>query len=415
MEQRARTGDERSCPGGVGASAPRMRGTSAATVLYIVDALGLGGKTKSLVDLACSLNPERYRAEVCTFTEEDGLLKDRLRSHNIPLHTIPCADGLNFAMVARIAPLILKLRPAVIHCYNPRPIIYGGLAAKLMGVRGTVGSLSAFACQVPDRTYDFLPQRLSTTSRRNVYRNRAAAHLMRHLVTVSSSLGERFFGYNRLPLEKLRVVSYGADIERPWRHTADEVASFRQKLGVRAGEIAIGSVGRLVEQKDYPTQLRAFALASARLDGLRMILAGDGPLLESLKKLVHELGIEQRVSFLGLCEQVPLLMRSLDVFVLASKFEPYGVVLLEAKAAGTAIAATRVNEVPEIISEGQSGLLCEAGKPGQLAELFVTLANDFELRQRLGRQALEEARQRHSLEAMVQGYQKIYDEVWRQR
>src|ERR1700682_4735971 len=138
---------------------PDRRGSvsSTATVLYVVDALGLGGKTKSMVDLACNLDPARYRAVVCTFTEEGGILPERLRLHGIPLHTVPCADGLNFGMVARIAPLIWKVRPAVVHCYNPRPIVYGGIAARLMGVRGTVGSLSAFACQVPDRTYDFLP------------------------------------------------------------------------------------------------------------------------------------------------------------------------------------------------------------------------------------------------------------------
>ncbi len=354
--------------GGAAAAAP------AATVLFIVDALGLGGKTKSMVDLACNLDPSRYRSVVCSFSTETGVLAERLRESGIPLHSVPCPDGLNFSMVARLAPLMWKLRPAVVHCYNPRPIIYGGVAARLSGIRATVGSLSAFACQVPDRTYDFLPQQLSTVSRRNVYRNRIAARLMQHLVTVSSTLGE-------------------------------------QRIGARQGEILIGSVGRLVEQKDYPTQLRAFALASAQVPELRMVLAGDGPLLNPLKELVHELGLEHRVTFLGLSTEVPLLMRSLDIFVLASKFEPYGVVLLEAKAAGVPIASTSVNEIPEIVSDGQSGLLAPPGDPAKLAEILVKLATNPALRRRLGQRAVEEARERHSLQAMIKGYQEIYDEI----
>ena len=382
-----------------------------ATVLYVVDALGLGGKTKSLVDLACNLDPERYQPVVCGFNEEKGILVERLRAAGIPMHIVPCREGLNFGMVARLMPLIRSIRPAVIHCYNPRPIIYGGLAARLMGVRGTVGSLSAFACQVPDRNYDFLPQALCTVSRRNVYRNRLASRLMRYLVTVSSALGERFFRYNRLPLEKLRIVSYGANVEHAWSHTQEEIAVLRQQIGVRAGEILIGSVGRLVEQKDYPTQLKAFALAARQMPELRMVLAGDGPLAEPLKQLARELGIQNRVSFLGLWEKVPLLLRSLDIFVLASKFEPYGVVLLEAKAAGVSIAATNVNEVPEIIVDGRSGLLAAPGDPENLSRVLLALAADPGLRQSLGRQALVEARERHSLQAMLKGYQEIYDDV----
>ena len=88
-----------------------------------------------------------------------------------------------------------KLRPAVVHCYNPRPIIYGGVAARLSGIRATVGSLSAFACLIPDRDYPFLPQQLLSGSLRNRLRNRVAAHLMRYVVAISRSLGRRFFAF----------------------------------------------------------------------------------------------------------------------------------------------------------------------------------------------------------------------------
>src|SRR5262249_9707890 len=153
----------------------------------------------------------------------------------------------------------------------------------------------------------------------------------------------------------------------------------------------------------------AFAQAIPQAPHLRMVLAGDGPLLGPMKRLAHELDVTDKVTFLGLCEKVPLLMRSLDIFVLASKFEPFGVVLLEAKAAGLPVAATRVNEVPEIITDGQSGLLAPPEDLGALADLFVRLARDPHLRQRLGQKALREAKDRHSLEAVTLGYQRLYD------
>jgi glycosyltransferase involved in cell wall biosynthesis len=234
---------------------------------------------------------------------------------------------------------------------------------------------------------------------------------MRCLVAVTPSLGARFCQYNGVPLHKLRIAPYGANVEAPWRHSADEVAALRDRLRIQPDEVLIGSVGRLIEAKDYPTQFRAFALAARCLPRLRMVLAGDGPLRDSLHQLTRELGIEERVHFLGHWEEVPLLLRALEVFVLSSKFESYGVALLEAKAAGVAIAATRVHEVPEIIDDGRSGLLVPAESPESLAEVFVRLARDPDLRHRLGRQALQEAREQHSLQAMVRTYQELYDQV----
>jgi glycosyltransferase involved in cell wall biosynthesis len=261
---------------------------------------------------------------------------------------------------------------------------------------------------VPDRSYRFLPQPLTTISRRNVYRNRLAARLMRYLVTVSAPLGKRFCEHNGLAADKLRVIPYGADLSAVERVTVQEASDFRRALGFCSDQILIGSVGRLVEQKDYPTQLRAFAKAVAAIPRLRMVVAGDGPLKADLMRMAQEWNISGQVSFIGHCDRVPAFLRCLDIFVLASKFEPYGVALLEAKAAGAAIVATRVNEIPEIIADGESGLLAPAEDPESMSRLFIALARDPEMRARLGRQARAEARARNSLESVVSGYEELY-------
>lgn len=358
--------------------------------------------------VATHLDPRRFRSIVCTFTNETSILAEQLEASGIPVHCIACRDGIDWTAPIRLAKLLRSFDCAVVQCYNPRPILYGGLAAKLAGVRGTVGFLSAFACQVPDRTYGFLPQPLSTTSRRNIFRNRIAARLMRYLVTVSAPLGKRFCEYNGLAADKLRVIPYGADLSAVESVTVQEANDFRQALGFHSDEILIGSVGRLVEQKDYPTQLRAFAKAVAEVPRLRMVLAGDGPLKADLLRMARELKISEQVSFIGHCERVPAFLRCLDIFVLASKFEPFGVALLEAKAAGVAIVATRVNEIPEIISDGESGLLSPAEDPESMSRLFVSLARNQKMRARLGKQASAEARARNSLESVVCGYQELY-------
>jgi len=144
---------------------------------------------------------------------------------------------------------------------------------------------------------------------------------------------------------------------------------------------------------------------------LRMVVAGDGPLGEPLRTLARELGIQDRVVFLGLCERVPTVMRALDIFVLASKFETFGVVLLEAKAAGIPVVATDINEIPEIVRNNQDGLLFPSGDVQKLASAFVNLAKNPELRRSLGQQALADVATRYSLQSVVGRLQGLYDSL----
>jgi glycosyltransferase involved in cell wall biosynthesis len=386
-----------------------------ATVLYLVDGLGLSGKTKALVDLVAGLDPARYRAVVAYINEEPGPLPARLRSLGVELAQIRCPDGLNVQVLRDIAGLVRRLKPDVIHCYNPRTMLYGGLVARALGVRATLGSLSAFACLTPDGDYRFLPQKLFSTSRSNRLRNKLCCRLVGAVVTVSPTLGRNFCRYNGVDAGRLRVVSYGVDADRFTRVTPDQIADFRRRQNLPADAIVVASVGRLVEQKDYPTQLRAFARAAAQDRRLIMLLVGDGPLRADLERLAGELGITDRVRFAGHCDDVPTVLRAVDVFVLASKFEPYGVAILEAKAAGVPIVATRVNELPEILSEDlgerATGVLVPPEDPEAMGQAFLRLAADAAGRKALGARAAREALEKHSLQGAIDAYQDLYDEL----
>lgn len=384
-------------------------------VLHVVDGLGLSGKTQNLLSVVSHLDRQRFLPIVCRFDSGESPLVRQLAAAEVPLHTIACKDGLNPAVAFKVARLARSINADIVHCHNPRPMLYGGLAARAIGIRATVGFLSAFACQVPDRSYAFLPQPLTTTSPRNVYRNRIGAASMRFIVTVSTSLGQRFCEYSRVPVEKLRVIAYGADLQAVDRVTELEAFALRRRLGFRADDIVVGSVGRLVEQKDYPTQLTAFALAAARISNLRMAIAGDGPLRSTLERMARDLAIDDRVTFLGNCDNVPRLLRSVDLFVQSSRFEPFGVALLEAKAAGLPIVATAVNEIPDIVTDGESGLLTQPHDAANMAGLFIKLAEDRDWRARLGARARFEARQRHDLQTTVSAYESLYDEAFAHR
>jgi glycosyltransferase involved in cell wall biosynthesis len=391
------------------------------TILYVLDTLGLSGRTQGIIDLALRLDPRRYRPVFCSLGEETSALADRLRARDVPVEVMPVRPGLRLDGVRALSSAIRRHGASVVHPVNPRPMLLAGAAARLLGIRATVGSLSAFACQVPDRTYAFLPQELANRGPRSAWRNQLMCRLMRYFVVVAEPLGERFIrfttsatggvrlvGYDELR-RRMRVISYGVDLGPFASVTPAQIDELRARAGCGPDSVLVGSVGRLVEQKDYPTQLRAFAAAAQQEPRLRMVMAGDGPLRGELEALVTELGIADRTTFLGHWRRVPELLRALDVYVLASKFEPYGVALLEAKGAGCAIVATSVNEIPSLVADGVSGRVVPPESVQPLAGAFLQLARDAGLRRTLGRNAAEDARKRHGVEAVATEYQRLYD------
>lgn len=148
-------------------------------------------------------------------------------------------------------------------------------------------------------------------------------------------------------------------------------------------DCTILACGRLTKQKDYPTLFRAFAQLSGT--GLRLNILGDGDLRENLSKMAKDLGIDDRVSFLGFQRDPFSHMRRADIFVLSSRWEGFGNVLVEAMAMGTPVVSTNCPHGPgEIIEDGRNGLLVPTQDPDALAAALQSLIDDPALRKQLG-------------------------------
>lgn len=169
-------------------------------------------------------------------------------------------------------------------------------------------------------------------------------------------------------------------------------------------------IGRLVPQKGFDVLLKAFA--QANLSHTDLILAGDGTQSDTLRQLSAELGLEDRVIFWGRADRTTTtqLFKGCDFFVLPSRQEPFGIVNIEAMAAGKAVIATRVGGVPEIITHDLNGILVQADDTVALAQALVSLSSDTTLKQRLaacGRAQVE----RFSWNSIADSYLQIYGAV----
>ncbi len=147
------------------------------------------------------------------------------------------------------------------------------------------------------------------------------------------------------------------------------------KIGSSSGDLAIGTVSRLADQKDIPTLLRAFSNHREKGNNSQLYIVGDGKSAEDLNALTQDLSLRDSVHFLGRSSQVMNFLIGLDVFVLTSKYEGFGMVLLEAMDARVPIVASRNSAIPEVLGEGFPGL-CETGNFVEFSQKMASLQDE---------------------------------------
>ena len=166
------------------------------------------------------------------------------------------------------------------------------------------------------------------------------------------------------------------------------------------------TVGRLKAPKDYLTLVRSLALL--RPGSADALIVGEGPDRSELEAEIRQLGIGERVHLLGERRDVPELLADADVFVLSSASEGMPVSVLEAMAAGLPVVGSRVGGVPELVVDGETGLLVEPGDPDELAAAIGRLLADRELRRRLGDAGRERAQRHFGLDSFRRAHVELY-------
>lgn len=193
--------------------------------------------------------------------------------------------------------------------------------------------------------------------------------------------------------EKIAVIPYGIDTDRFDPQKFDK-AALKTRLGVAPESFLVGTMGRIDPAKGIDTSMRAFA--EARIPNSKFAIAGnadDPSYLESMKNLAAELNIAGDTLFIPFTDKQAEFMNALDVFVLASRSETFGLVYAEAQAAGLLTIGTNSGGVPEIIRHGETGYLFEPNDFGQLAKLLAHCAGSTAEMQQIGANA-----RRHAVE-----------------
>jgi len=202
-----------------------------------------------------------------------------------------------------------------------------------------------------------------------------------------------------------RAIGSGIDLEL-FENVRANRDRMRIALGVDTDSVLIGAVGRLEPIKGIAYFVEAARAMAGKIPKAEFLVIGDGAERAALERAAEPLG--GRIRFLGLRSNVPELMAALDVLVLPSLNEGMGRVLVEAAAAGTAVVASRVGGVPEVVRDGETGILIAPGDASAIADAVTALCSDTEKRERFGITARERVAPQYGLNAMVASIEDEY-------
>ena len=348
-------------------------------IVQIIPTFGVGGAETMCEGLCRQLQKDGHEVFAVSLSGDRTMITDRMEQAGIPLFYLDKALGSGFQCVGQLKKLLRELHPQVIHTHL-HALKYAALASRNIPIVHTVHNQAA-------QEAVFLDQQIG----KYLFR-RGKAQPVALTREVQQSVAELY----GLPEAKIPVITNGIDLSR-----CGEKSDYALHYPVE-----LLHVGRFFPQKNHEVLVQAAAILKKRGCNVRIRCCGDGPLLESIQKQVLEAGLSGHIVFEGVCGDILDRMTQADIFLLPSKWEGMPMTIIEAMGTGLPVVASKVGGVPDIITDGESGLLIPPTAEA-LTQAIERLVKDEALREHLGTQARQESR-RFSIEAMAQGYEALY-------
>lgn len=372
--------------------------TAPPLIAHVVYALGTGGLENGLVNIINRACPQRYRHAIICLTKTDGF-ESRITAPNIEVISLHKRPGHDFLVYWRLWRTLIRLRPAIVHTRNLAALEMQVIAALIPGVKRVHGEHGRDIHDIDgsNKKYNLL--------------RKALRPLVHRYIAVSQDLAQWLAKVVEVPIAKIEQIYNGVDqkIFVPGSiGTSLPVSFMTHDIQV------IGTVGRLAEVKDQRTLIEAFALLvqdNAINKQLRLIIVGDGPMYQTLCDKITELGLCEYVWMPGDREDIPELLRTMDVFVLPSLGEGISNTLLEAMATGLPLVATHVGGNPELIEEGVNGCLVPVGDARVLSSHLREILSKPQTLALFGDNSLRKATQSFDWSHTVEQYLAVYDQL----
>jgi len=360
-------------------------------LVIVTHDLAIGGLQQVIVNICRSINKELFEVSVLCLRSR-GEYADDIEEMGIKVITSQKeGQHANYLPFFRIAHILRQERADIIHTHNTQPFIDGTIGAILAGVRTIIHT---------DHARDF------PDKKRYMFLEWLVSHFAYKVVGVSDHTSFNLMKYERIPSWKIMTIYNGIDGSK--YSISINKTSLRKELNLPESGFIIGLGVRLAEQKGITYLLKAMPEVIKVFPNIILVIAGEGPLSNSLKCETKELGIERSVHFIGPRLDMPSIIKLFDLYVLPSLWEGLPMVLLEAMAAGCPIIATDVGGTSKAITNGYNGSLITPKDFGVLSKEIIKLLLSQDLRYKYITNGLERFKKDFSAEIMMRKYEKLY-------
>ena len=362
-------------------------------ILHVVLSMVVGGAERLVYDMVRYPAFAEQRPVVCCM-DAVGELGEKLLEEGYKIYCKGRRPGLDLEMIAWLRDIIRQEKVDVVHAHQYSPLFYAVPAAFLAGRVKVVYTEHG----------RFYPDRKSW--KRSLI-NPLLALGVDHLVSISNCTAQAMATYDNFPRNRIKVIHNGVDVSR--MNPAIDLATKRRELGLGETCRIIGTAARLNEIKNMPMMLRVLRLVLKDVPDCCLLIAGQGEQLNALHSLAAELGIADKVRFVGLRFDLPEIYRLFDVFLLTSFSEGISVTLLEAMASGVPAVVTDVGGNGEVVVEGETGYLVPVDDDAAMASRVTSLLADSVLARKCGANARNRVGQVFSFTEMVGAYCRLYE------
>jgi glycosyltransferase involved in cell wall biosynthesis len=370
---------------------------SPVAVLLMVRELNQGGCERDLAKLAKTIDRSKFTPHAGCFSAM-GVRVQEVQEAGVPivefrLRSFASADVVKAAMKMRR--YIAEHQIKVVHCFDGPTVLFGVTVA--------------YFCRVPAIVSAQLGEReLYTEMHRKLVRG--TDRLADIVIANSRAIQDYLIRREHVPADRTYLCYNGVETSS-FHPAADEP----KPAAVATAPLVIGTVCALRPEKRVDVLIKAFAQVRSLLPGMKLLIVGSGSELPQLEALTADLKIKEDCVFEPAKTDVVPWMRALDIFVMSSETESFPNGLLEAMACGCPSIGSHVGGIPELITDGVSGLLFESKNVEDLAAALTRLIQDPESRKRLGAQAAWVARNQFSVEVFAHRNEELYSSLLSRR
>ena len=369
----------------------------------------IGGTRRHIGDLSAGLVRRGFEVTLVASAVRDPTFRDdlrRLADAGVEVVELPMVREIRPLPDARhqwaLTRLFARERFDLIHTHSSKAGALGRVAARLARVTARlVHTPHTFA-------FNFTDQFSARRTRFFLQVERTLGARTDRLVHVSESERREAAEFEIVPPARAVVIPNGID---PAAFAAADGGGVRAELGLAPDAPLVGTVGLLNAAKGHADLIDAAVAVRRDVPGCVFVVAGEGELRGDLEARVRDRGLGDAFRLLGYRTDVPEVVAALDLFVLPSLWEGLPYVVIEAMAAGKAVVATDVNGSRDLVVDGETGALVPTGSPDRLAAAIVRLMRDADARRAYGEAGRARARESFSVDAMLDGYVRMYGEL----